>query len=79
MTWRPVAEGGSLVPLNATTRLGCLLPEASLLYNFMCLFLIFGCAGSSLLRRPLFSCGEQGLLSTVEHRLLIVVASLFGL
>jgi len=33
--WRPVAEGGSLVTLNATTRLGCLLPEASLLYNFI--------------------------------------------
>ena len=41
------------------------------------LFIYFGCIGSSLLRAGFFSgCGEQGLLFTEVHGLLIVVASL---
>ena len=44
------------------------------LNTFVCLFL--GCAGSSLLCGLFSSCGEQGLLFIVAHRLLIAVASL---
>ena len=42
-------------------------------YNFT--YLLFGCAGSSLLCGLFSCCGEQGLLSLVR-RLLIAVASL---
>ena len=40
-----------------------LLPRSGLeQLIFLSLFLMFGCAGSSLLQGLFFSCGEQGLL-----------------
>ena len=40
------------------------------------LLLLFGCTVSSLLHGLFSSCGEQGLLSSDKHGLLIAVASL---
>ena len=46
------------------------------LTNYLFIYFVFGCAGSLLLCGLFSSCGEQGLLFIVAHRLLIAVASL---
>ena len=45
-----------------------------ILFNFIYLFIIFGCAGSSLLHGLFSSCGEQGVGLVLVHRRLIVLS-----
>ena len=70
----PYVSGGLEVPTGLFIQtLVCFI------YLFVCLFLVFGCAGSSLLHR-LFSLvvANGDCPVVVGHRLLIVVASLVG-
>ena len=62
----------------ANSRLMRLAPALALNFvknNFMYSFLVFGYAGSSLLRGLFSSCGKPELLFIAVHRLLIVMAS----
>ena len=43
---------------------------------YLCIYFIFGCVGSLLLRTAFSSCGERGLPYVAVRGLLIVVASL---
>ena len=45
-----------------------------ILFNFIYLFIIFGCAGSSLLHGLFSSCGEQRVGLVLVHRRLIVLS-----
>ena len=52
-----------------------LIQDTALYYLFIAILLIFGCAGSSLLRGLFFSCGERDHSPVVDHRFFILVAS----
>ena len=50
--------------LASGTKQGASLPLPSILYFFLIILFIFGCAGSSLLCRLCPRCSQQGLLSS---------------